>query len=112
MCENLSAGHLGARLIQPLASLTAKESPRLRLRFQCCVPTTASSVFTQPRPKADTPDHQEKASACCAAGGAPGAASLATCSQFAQPVIEIGRFRRRMLACLTCQRTRMEEKGV
>src|SRR5262249_39650896 len=38
---------------KPPDSLTAKESLGRRLRFHCCVPTTASSVFTQPRSVAD-----------------------------------------------------------
>jgi hypothetical protein len=48
-CENHSAGHLGARLIQTERRPRIKDSPRMRLRFYCCARTTASSVFTQPR---------------------------------------------------------------
>src|SRR5216683_4239768 len=53
LCENHSADHLGAKLIQTARLTRIKCLLRLGLRFYRCVPTTASSVFTQPRPKAD-----------------------------------------------------------
>jgi len=49
-CENHFAGPLGARLIQTARRSRIKDSPRLRLRFYCCLRTKASSVFTQPAP--------------------------------------------------------------
>src|SRR6266568_4820500 len=50
-CENHSAVHVGARLIQTARRSRIKDSPRLRLRFYCCVRTRASSVFTQAAPR-------------------------------------------------------------
>jgi hypothetical protein len=52
-CENHSAGHLRARLIQTRRRSRIKDSPRQRVRFYCCVKAKASSVFTQPGPEAD-----------------------------------------------------------
>jgi hypothetical protein len=54
LCENHSSGHLGTTLIQTARRTRIKHFLRLRLRFYCCVPTTASCVFTQPRPFADS----------------------------------------------------------
>src|SRR6266571_2272509 len=55
MIEDMSVRgfHLGARLIQTARRTRIKDSPKLRLRFYCCVRTTTSSVFTQPGPLTD-----------------------------------------------------------
>jgi hypothetical protein len=53
LCENHSADHLGAKLIQTARLTRIKYLLRLGLRFYRCVPTTASSVFTQPRSKTE-----------------------------------------------------------
>ncbi len=49
-CENHSAGHLRARLIQTGCSSRIKDSPRPRLRFYCYAQAKTPSVFTQPDP--------------------------------------------------------------
>ncbi len=49
LCGNHSARRLCARLIRLDRSSRMKDWPRPQLRFSCCVPTTAFSVFTQPQ---------------------------------------------------------------
>jgi hypothetical protein len=48
-CENVSAGHQGARLIQALRRGRIKDSSRPLRRFYYCAQTATPSVFTQPR---------------------------------------------------------------
>src|SRR5271168_1668318 len=49
LCENHFVRYLRARLIQTACRTRIKDTPRLRLRFCCCVLTMGPNVFTQPR---------------------------------------------------------------